>query len=126
MVLACVTQRSAEAILETVFAEDGLDGGVSVANPLVQRAVRQRRGISRPTLQTSPINRGRLPPNVGKTSSFSLCISNEIYCRFNATFLHQNFLSRGVASTLPFCRLDIHSEEVEPQREDMVVFSDGS
>jgi N-methylhydantoinase A/oxoprolinase/acetone carboxylase beta subunit len=47
MVLACVTRRSAEAVLETVFAEDGLDGGVSIANPLVQRAVRQRRGMAR-------------------------------------------------------------------------------
>ena len=47
MVLASVTQRSAEAILETVFAEDGLDGGVCVANPLVQRAVGRRGGMAR-------------------------------------------------------------------------------
>ncbi len=47
MVLACVTRRSAEAVPETVFAEDGLDGGVSVANPLVQSAVRQRPGMAR-------------------------------------------------------------------------------
>jgi hypothetical protein len=79
-----------------------------------------------PKKHVPDLNRRRLPPNVEKASSFSLCISNEIYCRFNATFLHRNFPSRGVASTLPFCRLDIHSEEVEPQRENMVVFSDGS
>jgi len=47
MVLTAVTRRSAEAILETVFAEDGLDGGVSVANPLVQRAVGRRGGMAR-------------------------------------------------------------------------------
>ncbi|TPJ38235.1 hydantoinase/oxoprolinase family protein [Mesorhizobium sp. B2-6-5] len=46
MVLTAVTRRSAEAILETVFAEDGLDGGVSVANPLVQRAVGRRGGMA--------------------------------------------------------------------------------
>ncbi|RUZ52368.1 hydantoinase/oxoprolinase family protein, partial [Mesorhizobium sp. M7A.F.Ca.US.007.01.1.1] len=46
MVLIAVTRRSAEAILETVFAEDGLDGGVSVANPLVQRAVGRRGGMA--------------------------------------------------------------------------------
>ncbi|TPN57385.1 MULTISPECIES: hydantoinase/oxoprolinase family protein [unclassified Mesorhizobium] len=47
MVLAAVTRRSAEALLETVFAEDGLDGGVSVANPLVQRAIGRRGGMAR-------------------------------------------------------------------------------
>lgn len=38
-VLALVTRRSAEAILETAFAEDGLDGAAMVAGPLVQRAI---------------------------------------------------------------------------------------
>ncbi|MGX7875477.1 hydantoinase/oxoprolinase N-terminal domain-containing protein [Mesorhizobium sp. ORM6] len=47
MVLTAVTRRSAEVILESVFAEDGLDGGVSVANPLVQRAVGGRGGMAR-------------------------------------------------------------------------------
>ncbi|TPL53523.1 hydantoinase/oxoprolinase family protein [Mesorhizobium sp. B2-4-2] len=47
MVLAAVTRRSAEVILESVFAEDGLEGGVSVANPLVQRAVGGRGGMAR-------------------------------------------------------------------------------
>ncbi|UDL90448.1 hydantoinase/oxoprolinase family protein [Mesorhizobium sp. PAMC28654] len=47
MVLTAVTRRSAEAILETVFAEDGLDGGVSIANPLVQRAVGRQGGMAR-------------------------------------------------------------------------------
>ncbi len=46
LVLQAVTRRSAEVMLETVFAEDGLDGGVSVANPLVQRAVRLRGGMA--------------------------------------------------------------------------------
>lgn len=46
-VLAAVTKHSAEAILETVFAEDGLEGSVSVANPLVQRAVGMRGGMAR-------------------------------------------------------------------------------
>ena len=46
-VLAAVTRHSAEAILETVFAEDGLEGSVSVANPLVQRAVGVRGGMAR-------------------------------------------------------------------------------
>ena len=46
-VLAAVTRHSAEAILETVFAEDGLEGSVSVANPLVQRAVGMRGGMAR-------------------------------------------------------------------------------
>jgi len=47
MVLTAVTRHSAEVILESVFAEDGLDGGVSVANPLVQRAVGGRGGMAR-------------------------------------------------------------------------------
>jgi N-methylhydantoinase A/oxoprolinase/acetone carboxylase beta subunit len=38
-VLAAVTRASAEAILETAFAEDGLDGPATVAHSLVQRAV---------------------------------------------------------------------------------------
>ena len=47
LVLEAVTRRTAEVVLETVFAEDGLDGGVSVANPLVQRAVTLRPGMAR-------------------------------------------------------------------------------
>ncbi|CAM5400224.1 N-methylhydantoinase A/oxoprolinase/acetone carboxylase beta subunit [Aquamicrobium terrae] len=46
LVLEAVTRRSAEVMLETVFAEDGLDGGVSVANPLVQRAVTLTGGMA--------------------------------------------------------------------------------
>lgn len=38
-ILALVTRRSAEAILETAFAEDGLDAEALVASPLVQRAI---------------------------------------------------------------------------------------
>lgn len=47
MVLAAVTRRTAEAVLETVFAEDGLEGEVSVKNPLVQRAVDRQEGMAR-------------------------------------------------------------------------------
>jgi N-methylhydantoinase A/oxoprolinase/acetone carboxylase beta subunit len=47
MVLAAVTRRTAEAVLETVFAEDGLDGSVSIENPLVQRAVDRQDGMAR-------------------------------------------------------------------------------
>jgi N-methylhydantoinase A/oxoprolinase/acetone carboxylase beta subunit len=46
-VLAALTRRSAEVILETAFAEDGLDGAASVAHALVQRAVDGRPGIAR-------------------------------------------------------------------------------
>jgi len=45
-VLEAVTRRSAEVILETAFAEDGLDGPGSVANPLVQRALDGQAGIA--------------------------------------------------------------------------------
>ena len=47
LVLEAVTRRTAEVVLETVFAEVGLDGGTSVANPLVQRAVGLRDGMAR-------------------------------------------------------------------------------
>ncbi|WP_442579692.1 hydantoinase/oxoprolinase N-terminal domain-containing protein [Mesorhizobium sp. ASY16-5R] len=46
-VLAAVTRLSAEVILETAFAEDGLDGAATVAHALVQRAVDGRDGIAR-------------------------------------------------------------------------------
>nr|MBA3447618.1 hydantoinase/oxoprolinase family protein [Pseudaminobacter sp.] len=46
-VLAALTRLSAEVILETAFAEDGLDGAASVAHALVQRAVDGGRGIAR-------------------------------------------------------------------------------
>jgi len=46
-VLAALTRQSAEVILETAFAEDGLDGAASVAHALVQRAVDSRHGIAR-------------------------------------------------------------------------------
>lgn len=75
MVLACVTRRSAEAVLETVFAEDGLDGDVSVANPLVQRAVRQRGGMVRLSMEldrpviglgaSASLHYAGLPPLIG-------------------------------------------------------------
>jgi N-methylhydantoinase A/oxoprolinase/acetone carboxylase beta subunit len=46
-VLAQMTRRSAEVILETAFAEDGLDGAPVVAHALVQRAIEGRSGIAR-------------------------------------------------------------------------------
>lgn len=46
-VLAALTRTSAEVILETAFAEDGLDGAATVAHALVQRAVDGEQGIAR-------------------------------------------------------------------------------
>lgn len=46
-VLAAVTRRSAEAILETALVEDGLDGAPTVAHRLVQRALDGEEGIAR-------------------------------------------------------------------------------
>ena len=46
-VLMALTRTSAEVILETAFAEDGLDGAATVAHALVQRAVDGRDGIAR-------------------------------------------------------------------------------
>lgn len=45
-VLTALTRRSAEVILETAFAEDGLDGFATVSHPLVQNALNQRAGIA--------------------------------------------------------------------------------
>ncbi|MCX7303905.1 MAG: hydantoinase/oxoprolinase family protein [Hyphomicrobiales bacterium] len=74
-VLAALTRLSAEVILETAFAEDGLDGAASVAHALVQRAVDGRPGIARlaVTLDRPVIGLGAsaslhyagLPPLVG-------------------------------------------------------------
>lgn len=47
LVLAEITRRSAEVILETAFAEDGLDGPAAVAHALVQRAMQGEGGIAR-------------------------------------------------------------------------------
>ena len=46
-VLVTLTRMSAEVILETAFAEDGLDGAATVAHALVQRAVDGHAGIAR-------------------------------------------------------------------------------
>lgn len=46
-VLEALTRRSAEVILETAFAEDGLDGPATMAHALVQRAVGKQPGIAR-------------------------------------------------------------------------------
>lgn len=45
-VLRALTRRSAEVILETAFAEDGLEGPETVAHALVQRAVDGDTGIT--------------------------------------------------------------------------------
>ncbi len=49
-VLALVTRRSAEAILETAFAEDGLDAEALVASPLVQRSLDGIDGVATVTI----------------------------------------------------------------------------
>ncbi len=49
-VLSALTRRSAEVILETAFAEDGLDGAATVAHALVQRSVDGKGGIARLTV----------------------------------------------------------------------------
>ena len=46
-VLDAVSRRSAEIVLETAFAEDGLDGAATVASPSVQRALSGTEGIAR-------------------------------------------------------------------------------
>jgi len=46
-VLVAVTRRSAEAILETAFAEDGMDGAATISHALVQGAIDGRLGIAR-------------------------------------------------------------------------------
>lgn len=46
-VLSAITRHSAKVILETAFAEDGLDGAATVAHALVQRAVDGAPGIAR-------------------------------------------------------------------------------
>ncbi len=74
-VLVAVTRLSAEVILETAFAEDGLDGAATVAHALVQRAVDGRAGIARFTLAldrpviglgaSAPLHYAGLPALVG-------------------------------------------------------------
>lgn len=49
-VLKAVTRASAETILETAFAEDGLDGASTVAHDMVQRAMDGRQGIAQLTV----------------------------------------------------------------------------
>jgi len=46
-VLAAVTRASAEAIFETAFAEDGMDGVSTVGHELVRRALDSQGGIAR-------------------------------------------------------------------------------
>ncbi|MBX3569306.1 MAG: hydantoinase/oxoprolinase family protein [Rhizobiaceae bacterium] len=74
-VLVALTRASAEVILETAFAEDGLDGAGTVAHALVQRAVDGRSGIARLTVAldrpviglgaSAPLHYAGLPPLVG-------------------------------------------------------------
>jgi N-methylhydantoinase A/oxoprolinase/acetone carboxylase beta subunit len=74
-VLSAVTRQSAEVILETAFAEDGLDGAATVAHALVQRAVDGRAGIARFTVSldrpvigigaSAPLHYENLPQLVG-------------------------------------------------------------
>jgi len=74
-VLLSLTRNSAEVILETAFAEDGLDGAATVAHALVQRAVDAHPGIARFTVAldrpviglgaSAPLHYAGLPPLVG-------------------------------------------------------------
>ena len=74
-VLTTLTRVSAEVILETAFAEDGLDGAATVAHALVQRAVDGHDGIARLSVAldrpviglgaSAPLHYAGLPPLVG-------------------------------------------------------------
>jgi N-methylhydantoinase A/oxoprolinase/acetone carboxylase beta subunit len=74
-VLKAVTRRSAECVLETSFAEDGLDGAETIGHALVQRAVEARPGIvglavslDRPVIglgASAPLHYAGLPPIIG-------------------------------------------------------------
>ena len=74
-VLTALTRLSAEAILETAFAEDGLDGAATVAHALVQRAVDAHPGIARLTVAldrpviglgaSAPLHYASLAPLIG-------------------------------------------------------------
>jgi N-methylhydantoinase A/oxoprolinase/acetone carboxylase beta subunit len=74
-VLLALTRFSAEVILETAFAEDGLDGASTVAHALVQRAVDAHPGIARLTVAldrpviglgaSAPLHYAALSPLVG-------------------------------------------------------------
>ncbi|WP_018240409.1 hydantoinase/oxoprolinase family protein [Ensifer sp. BR816] len=71
-VLVTLTRWSAEYILETAFAEDGLDGAATVAHALVQRAVDAHPGIARLSVAldrpviglgaSAPLHYAGLPP----------------------------------------------------------------
>ncbi|RWP07819.1 MAG: hydantoinase/oxoprolinase family protein, partial [Mesorhizobium sp.] len=74
-VLVTLTRWSAEYILETAFAEDGLDGASTVAHALVQRAVDAHPGIARLSVAldrpviglgaSAPLHYAGLPPLIG-------------------------------------------------------------
>ncbi|WP_421915348.1 hydantoinase/oxoprolinase N-terminal domain-containing protein [Mesorhizobium sp.] len=74
-VLVTLTRWSAEYILETAFAEDGLDGASTVAHALVQRAVDAHPGIARFSVAldrpviglgaSAPLHYAGLPPLIG-------------------------------------------------------------
>lgn len=74
-----LTRWSAEVILETAFAEDGLDGAATVAHALVQRAVDAHPGIARLSVAldrlviglgaSAPLHYAGLPPLIGNDCS---------------------------------------------------------
>lgn len=74
-VLSALTLRSAEAVFETAFAEDGLDGAATVAHALVQRAIYKGDGIARLSMAldrpviglgaSAPLHYEGLPPLIG-------------------------------------------------------------
>ena len=49
-ILKAVTRRTAEVILETAFAEDGLAGAKNVASEVVQRALSGQSGVAKATI----------------------------------------------------------------------------
>lgn len=74
-VLAALTRHSAEAVFETAFAEDGLDGMATVAHVLAQRALDRHGGIARLSVSldrpviglgaSAPLHYANLPALVG-------------------------------------------------------------
>ena len=75
MVLAALTRRSAEVMLETAFAEDGLDGAQTVAHALVQRSISAHNGVARLSVRldrpviglgaSAPLHYAGLPALIG-------------------------------------------------------------
>ncbi|WP_173934627.1 hydantoinase/oxoprolinase family protein [Chelativorans sp. Marseille-P2723] len=85
-VLRALTRRSAEAILETALAEDGLGEAVSPRHPLISRALDRREGVAR----------------------FSICLDRPVIGLGASARVHYSSLDRLLESdcVLPNC-LDV-------------------